>query len=303
MDLTIRLLVQLIITISVFCILFLIGRYAYKRISNNKSRFLNPKEYFPDEELETLKQVYYLIMILLFFIVLLYALIYTRYDSIGFCYLELILMLDIAITWKYTKWYDKIFFVLLIPYGSLTFILFGYTLVGMLDLIHLPVIIYLMKYNFDKFREYTDNNGLGITIVLLFSIIFVSFIATMFVEGSNPIDSLVMVSNAFTSNGYAVLGSTSGGKLNSLILVWSGYIISGVGTATLTVAILLRRFKGKIRRVEERYVKENEELREQLKQNNEELKDQIKQNNEELREQLKQNNEELKELIEKNNDG
>ena len=53
-------------------------------------------------------------------------------------------------------------------------------------------------------------------------------------------DALLMVSNAFTSNGYAILGKSIGGKLNSLILVWSGYIISGAATATLTVAILLR---------------------------------------------------------------
>ena len=46
-----------------------------------------------------------------------------------------------------------------------------------------------------------------------------------------------MVSNAFTSNGYAILGTTPGGKINSVILVWSGYIISGAATATLTAAI------------------------------------------------------------------
>ncbi len=62
-------------------------------------------------------------------------------------------------------------------------------------------------------------------------------------EGVDPLDSMVMVSNAFTSNGYAVLGSSGMGKLNSLILVWGGYIISGVGTATLTAAILIKHNK------------------------------------------------------------
>ena len=52
-----------------------------------------------------------------------------------------------------------------------------------------------------------------------------------------------MVSNAFTSNGYAILGKSSIGKLNSIVLVWGGYIISGVGTATLTASILLRHIK------------------------------------------------------------
>ena len=54
-----------------------------------------------------------------------------------------------------------------------------------------------------------------------------------------------MVSNAFTSNGYAVLGKTPGGILTSIFLVWSGYILSGVGTATLAGAIVHRNSKKK----------------------------------------------------------
>ena len=55
-----------------------------------------------------------------------------------------------------------------------------------------------------------------------------------------------MVSNAFTSNGYAILGNTGIGKLTAIFLVWGGYTISGVGTATLAVSIIMgyvnRRF-------------------------------------------------------------
>ena len=69
-------------------------------------------------------------------------------------------------------------------------------------------------------------------------------------KSKNPLDSLVMVSNAFTSNGYAVLGSSIAGKINSIFLVWGGYIISGAGTATLTAAILLRHFNARIKRLE-----------------------------------------------------
>ena len=60
-----------------------------------------------------------------------------------------------------------------------------------------------------------------------------------------------MVSNAFTSNGYAVLGDTPIGKLNSIFLVWGGYIISGVGTATLTAALVSRHFNKKFEDLEE----------------------------------------------------
>ena len=74
-----------------------------------------------------------------------------------------------------------------------------------------------------------------------------------------------MVSNAFTSNGYAVLGDTPIGKLNSLFLVWGGYILSGVGTATLTAALLSRHFN-----------KRFEELEELIKNNNDENADDLK---------------------------
>ena len=111
---------------------------------------------------------------------------------------------------------------------------------------------------YDKFQEYTESNGLSITILVLFIIVFLSFIITQFVEGVNPLDSLVMVSNAFTSNGYAILGNSITGKLNALVLVWGGYILSGVGTATLTAAILLRHFNSKFEEMEE----SNRELKE-----------------------------------------
>lgn len=81
-----------------------------------------------------------------------------------------------------------------------------------------------------------------------------------FIENEDPLNAIVMVSNAFTSNGYAILGDTTGGKINSIILVWSGYILSGAATATLTVSILMRRFKSKL----EDYDKKLDELQESL---------------------------------------
>ena len=139
-------------------------------------------------------------------------------------------------------WKNRILLILLIPYGSLTYFLFGKSLVGYLALIHVPVFIYFIKVYYDKFREYTESNGLGIAIILLFSIIFISFFITQLAEHVDPLNSLVMVSNAFTSNGYAVLGSSVIGKINSVFLVWGGYLLSGVGTATLAAAILKKHY-------------------------------------------------------------
>ena len=71
-------------------------------------------------------------------------------------------------------------------------------------------------------------------------------------------------SNAFTSNGYAVLGSSIPGKLNSIALVWGGYLLSGVGTATLTAAILINHFNNKIKHYDDKF----EELEDLIKQIN-----------------------------------
>ena len=165
-----------------------------------------------------------------------------------------------AVTLDKTSLKNKILAILLIPLGSLTYIIFGNTLVGLLDFIHVPVYMYLIKIYFDKFREYTKSNGLGIAILLLFTIVFVSFLFTQFAESVNPLDSLVMVSNAFTSNGYAVLGKTIPGKIDGVILVWSGYLLSGVGTATLASAIIIRHYSNKIEEYDEKINKMDAKL-------------------------------------------
>ena len=97
---------------------------------------------------------------------------------------------------------------------------------------------------------------MGVTIIFLFVLIFVSFLITQVVEGVNALDALVMVSNAFTSNGYSILGSSIPGKFNAIVLVWSGYVLSGVGTATMTAAILIRHFNHKFDELE-KLIKEN----------------------------------------------
>ena len=248
---------ELIVTVLIFLVLFKIGKRIYNKIDNSESRYLNPDEYLPKEEIQSLKQVFYLIMMLLFFIFLLYTLIYVDNDYLAIAGLEIVVLLYVALTLDYSSWKNKILFLLLIPYGSISFLIFEYTPVVYLDILHVLAYAYLIKIYYDKFRQYTQTNSLGITIILLFAIIFISFLVTSIVEGVGPLNSLVMVSNAFTSNGYAILGNSSAGKLNALILVWAGYVLSGVGTATLTAAILMRHFNKKFDRLEE-LIKEND---------------------------------------------
>ena len=248
--------VQFVVEIILFLVLVTIGIFAVKKIKGSKNKFLNPSEYLPNEEIQSVKQIYYLIMMALCYIGFMYALLCNDVDLVYLAVFDIALSLYISITIeKNSYWYYLLIF-LLIPFGSLTYIMFGFTLISFLYLIHVPVFIYFIKYYYDGFKRFTENNGLGITVVLLFAIIFISFLFTTFFETSNPLNALVMVSNAFTSNGYAVLGNTVPGRLNSLLLVWSGFVISGVGTATLTAALLRKDFNKKFKELEE-LIKEN----------------------------------------------
>lgn len=240
------------IEIAVFLLLTGLGILIIKKMPKITNRLFDPKEYLPEDEIHTLKQVSYLSLMAVCFICVLYIFIFQQTDFLYFAVLDLFVSLFIAITADKSTWYRKAFILLLIPYGSLTFLLFGHCLMGWLDLIHIPIMAYYIKYYYDKFTTYTEANSLGITIILLFSIIFLSSINTMFVESKNPLDALVMVSNAFTSNGYAVLGNSIPGKINSILLVWAGFIISGVGTATLTLALSKRHYNRKFEEVQEK---------------------------------------------------
>lgn len=250
---------QFIIESVVFLIVVGIGIVVIKKLKNNDNKFLNPLEYVPLEEFHSIRQIYYLIMMALCFVVVLYSMSFNSSDIVYFALFDIIISLYIAITIDKTSNWHKLMVFLLIPFGAITYLFYGITLVSYLDLIHIPVFLYLIKYYYDDFKKYTETNSLGITIVLLFAIVFISFIFTAFIESENPLDALVMVSNAFTSNGYAVLGNTIPGKINSLFLVWGGYLISGVGTATLTAAILTRHFNKKFDKLEELIKKNNED--------------------------------------------
>ena len=133
----------------------------------------------------------------------------------------------------------------------MTRILFGHDMLVYFNIIHILGYVYLIQVYYRKFVKYTENNDLGITILLLYTIILVSFIFTIVVEDVSPLDSIVMVSNAFTSNGYAILGSSGIGKVDSIILVWGGFLLSGVGSATLAVAIIRRNLSKRFDHLEE----------------------------------------------------
>lgn len=264
MDLS-EFIIALVFEIIVFFILVAIGTVVYKRVRAGSNALSNLGEVLPEDEIHTLKQVFYLTLMSLAFIDILYALISTE-GLFYFAIFDILLSLFLAIILDKSSLKGKIILLLLVPFDSINLLISGFLLLSIIDLIHVVVFLYFIKFYYDKFRQYTESNGLSITIVILFALVFISFIVTQIVEGVYPLDSLVMVSNAFTSNGYAVLGTTIAGKLNAIVLVWGGYILSGVGTATLTAAILMKHFNHRFEDAE----KSNRELKESI-QNLEEL--------------------------------
>ena len=202
------------------------------------SRISNPEEYFPSEEIFLLKQVFYLIVILVIVMICLY-LTFDWNEGFYFVYLlDIVVSIYLALNMERDSLKDKVLLFMLIPFGSITGLLFGDSIVALLDLTHMIGYLYFIKVYFRKFVDYSENNGLGIAIILLFVIILVSFLFTILVEKVSPMDSMTMVSNAFTSNSFDASGKNIIGKLNSLVLAWSGFILSGVGTATLAASIV-----------------------------------------------------------------
>ena len=250
---------QLSVVIIIFLVLTILGKVIHHTLKNKFGKSLNTYELLPEDEVHTLIQVYYLILMALCVVNIFYSVMGSQNDLHYFEIFDITLSLYFAITLDMSSWKNRVVWLLLIPYGSLVYPLFGLSLVILADFLHAFIFIYIAKLNLDKFVEYTNSNALGITIILLFVVIFAGFFITQYAEGANALDSLVIVSNQFTGNGYSAFGSTISGKLNSLLLVWGGYILSGVGAATLTAALLIRHFK-----------KEFEELRKMIEEGDEE---------------------------------
>ena len=251
--------IMLYFTISglFYFIIFLVLVFAFKSIynflkKNSDIRILNLQEYLPKEEIQTLKQVFFLIMMTLILIDIFYQIIFYNHDLLYFSIFDVCLSVVVVSMIKYRNWKSFVLIFLLMPGVSLDFLLFNlnysYELIFLIP--HLMALVYALWFYYNMFKIYTQSNHLSYTILLLFLIISVSLFFTSFVEHVGLLDALVMVSNAFTSNGYAVLGETIPGKINAVFLVWSGYILSGVGTATLTTALLIKYFNKKVKKLE-----------------------------------------------------
>ena len=250
-------LTQIIVAVGIFIVLCFFGEQIKKYLFKHYKKLMNPKEFLPKEEIFSLKQVHYLILILFIYLCII-NFFFDRFFAVSNELFIINSIIDIIVsTYIVVAFYDcslrsRIASIFLMPLASISSLVFGTTLLGYWDFIRIPTLLYMVVFLYHRFLEYTDENGLEKLILILVSIVFTCLVITIFLENQNPINSLAMTSNAFTSNGYAVLGDTPGGVLTSTFLVWSGYIISGVGTATLAAAIVHRNSKKKFEKLEEK---------------------------------------------------
>lgn len=251
--------IELLVIIGIFAVILKAAKFVYNKITSNprimSHEFLNIKNYLPEEEISTLNQVLYLVMILIITVDILYS-FFTWGSDVGYMiFFDIVVSLIIAmgIGWEGRK--NKLLLLLLVPVGALNMLIFSNIYIFFLEILHIMVLIYFIKVYFGKFMKYTQNNNLGIPIILLFSIVLISLLITIPAENVSPLNAMEMVSNAFTSNGYAILGKSSLGKLNAIVLVWSGFVLSGVGTATLTFEIVKRHLNSRFDDLEEKIKK------------------------------------------------
>lgn len=266
-----------ILIIIIFLILHMLSKAIYGRVKIYFDGKVDPEHILPEEEIKNQKQLFYLALIILCTLNLLYTLECHGFLSLfsgmfgldinlsgilygsdtGFIFFEAVdivlsLFLSLNLDLKGKK-RDRIIFLLLVPFGSLeTFIfLFShfteYSWVILLDILHMIGMICFIRFSYRKFMNYSRNNALGQTILLFSVLMVITIIAIILTENMNILDSLNIFSNAFVSNGYDLVGTGILGKLNEMLIVWGGYILSGVGTATLTAAIIVRHFNYKFK--------------------------------------------------------
>ena len=241
---------EIILLIYAILIIFCIIVVCVKEyIFINRVKNVDVEVFLPQDEMHYLKQIFYLGMSGLFLIGF-FALYLVPSTDFTILVIDFIVAIVAIVYIADKRPWRFILSLLLIPSGSV-FYLLNITLPFWIYIIHFIGIFITAIFFIKRFWTYTKNNNLGLTVIIFIGILALGFGVTLYSEHATFLDSLVMISNAFTSNGYTVLGKTSGGKFTSILLVWGGYLLSGVGTATLCAAIINNSFRKKLKEQEE----------------------------------------------------
>lgn len=259
-----------IILLIIVLILVLIKERLYVKYLEKVSK-VDGEVFLPRDELVYLKQIFYLVMGSFSLLSLITLYLGVEYNYVDICYLDIILSFISIIYIADKRKFNFILAILMIPTRSVIWLLgihdMNVIAIFAFLLIHIVAMILAAIFFFKRFLKYTKSNNLGYTVLIFIGILSIGLLVTAFFEDTTLLDSVVMISNAFTSNGYTVLGKSFGGKVVSILLVWGGYLLSGVGTATLAAAIITTYLRGKITDQEHKI----NELSDELKSKDEKL--------------------------------
>ena len=99
-------------------VLTAVGIFILDKIRTSDNRYLNPQEFLPEDEIHTLRQVFYLILMSLCFVTVLYTLISAKTDIPYLSLFDIFLSLYIAITLDKSSLKNKILLLIVVPFGS-----------------------------------------------------------------------------------------------------------------------------------------------------------------------------------------
>ena len=86
---------QIAIAILIFFVLTFVGIYISNKIRQSDNRFLNPLEFLPEDEVHTLKQLYFLLMMAFCLIIVLYSFIFAENDILYFAIFDVVVNFSI----------------------------------------------------------------------------------------------------------------------------------------------------------------------------------------------------------------
>lgn len=292
--------IGVIVIFLIFLIMYFIVKSISNPLKTHLKKNVEPEHYLPKEELQNQRQIFYLIIILACIILLIYSLelggffkiieqiifnedislvkIFYGHDfNLPFTICNIILSLYLSLNLDLKKnRKDILIFILIVPFisicsyihlllqmVSIELYLLDPSIFLFFDIIHSLGYLYFIYLYYKKFMKYTISNSLGKTIIIFIVLIALTTLITVITENVNMLDAANMVTNAYVSNGYDVLGTTTLEKLSEMTVAWGGYILSGVGTSTLTAAILIRHYDSELEKIEEendRRIKKLKEL-------------------------------------------
>ena len=108
MEIFARTLFQLSVVIIIFLVLTILGKVIYHKLKNKWGNSININELLPEDEVHTLTQVFYLILMALCVVNIFYSLVGSQSDVYYFAIFDIALSLYFAITLDMSSWKNRV---------------------------------------------------------------------------------------------------------------------------------------------------------------------------------------------------